>query len=969
MNLRFRCSMLHQRRIASALSLAILTMSWVTAVSAQDAKSGETSPQQAVKLQTIEVTGSRIKSADVATQVPVITITSADIQKSGLTSIGDIMQQLTSSGSGLNTKFDSAGNFGFPSDGGGVGSGSATIDLRNLGAKRVLVLVDGIRWVNESSASGVSAAVDLNTIPASIIDRIEILQDGASSLYGSDAIAGVVNIITKRSQKGGSASVYYGGYNNLDGGSTTSANISFGDKGERHEFFVDFSHTKQNSISSSDWSQASGACIPGTGLANCSSATPTGRFVFTDSTGKSVSVTPNGSFAGKPNYPADFHNFGTADRFNFAPYNMLLTPSERSAVFAQFRYKVADNVTWYARGLYNSRKSTNQAGPEPIFIGPQAGSNGLADHVGVDASNPYNPFGITLNPDPNNGNLAFIGRRPVEGGPRIYKQDVDTYYFATGLEGSFTAANRDFSWDVNFADGSNKATQTVNGTYNIAHIQRALGPIANCTDSCVPLNIFGGPGSITPAMLNYIRYIEHDSSENKIKLWTANISGNAFELPAGQLAFATGVEHRNYNGSYQPDAVVVAGESNGVPSLPTSGRYSINEYYLELNAPLLKDLPGIKSLDLSAASRYSDYSTSGSTTNNKFGLRWQVYDDLTLRGTWAEGFRAPTIGEVFGSPARFDATLQDPCSAPITNTQTAARCGAMGIPASYSQPNPQISVRTGGNRDLKPETSRSLTMGAVYSPGWAENTPWSSKLDFTLGYYRINIQQAIQAVNAQAQLDRCVASGDVTSAACTGIHRNATGSIDSFNNTLQNLGSIHTSGFDFGAVWRGPQTGVGQFNLNWQNTYVQTYESKNELGSREPRSVGIELTDSAIPRLSSVLGTGWVKGPWTLDYKLRYFSSLREDCAGAAGFPICSMPNEIAPNRPHGTHRLGAVTYHDLRGSWKLPVDLDLTIVAGINNLFDKTPPICLSCSLNGYDASTYDLPSRFAYLQANLKF
>lgn len=953
--------------LASALALAIASMSLPTF--AQDAAPDSATPQQATKLETIEVTGSRIKGSDAATQVPVVTITSADIEKTGLTSVGDILQQLSSSGSALNTKFNSAGNFGFPPDGSGVGSGSATLDLRHLGAKRVLVLVDGIRWVNESSASGVSAAVDLNTIPASIIDRIEILQDGASSLYGSDAIAGVVNIITKHSQEGGSANVYYGTYNNRSGGETTNANVSFGSKGDRLEFFIDFSYLKQKGIKSSDWGQAGAECVPGTGLSNCSSATPTGRLDFIDPSGVEHDVTLNGPVAGVPSFPDDYHAWSTADRYNFASQNLLLTPNERKGVFAQTRYKLTDNITWYARGLYNTRTSLNQAAPEPIFLGPGAGTGGLADTVGVDVSNPYNPLGYMLDADPATGNLGLIGRRPIEGGPRRYSQDVDTYYFGTGLKGSFGVGEHDFYWDVNYANGNNKASQTVTGTYNIAHIQRALGPVADCTGPCVPLNIFGGPGTITPEMLQYIQYVEHDTSDNKINLWTANLSGEIVELPAGPLAFATGYEHRNYSGSYQPDAVVVAGETNGVPSLPTSGSYSINEYYLELNAPLLKDMPGIQALDLSAATRYSDYSTFGGTVNNKFGLRWQVFDDLTLRGTWAEGFRAPTIGEVYGSPARFDATLQDPCSAPVSDATTAANCATLGVPAGYSQPNSQISVRTGGNRQLNPESSRSLTWGAVYSPGWATETAWSSKLDVTLGYYRIDIDDAIQAPDAQTQLNRCVASADLTSPFCTGIHRNATGTIDAFNNSLQNLGTIHTDGYDLGIAWRGPESGIGQFRANWDSTYVASYVARSGSGAQEPRTVGIEVTDSAIPRLTSNLGVGWSNGGWSVDYKLRYVSGLREDCAGATGFPICNHPDEVAPNRPDGTHYLASATYSDLRASWKLPTALDLTLIAGINNLFNKQPPICVSCSLNGYDASTYDLPSRFTYVQASLKF
>ncbi len=956
--------------LALALSSALAVTFSLGATAAQAQDQTGTEGRTTTDLQAVEVTGSRIKGADMATQVPVITITSQDIARTGLTSIGDILQQLSSSGSALNTKFNSAGNFGFPPDGSGVGSGSATLDLRHLGAKRVLILVDGLRWVNESSASGVSAAVDLNTIPASIIDRIEILQDGASSLYGSDAIAGVVNIITKRSQEGAAANFYYGNYSDLSGGITKNADISLGGKGDRYEFFVDVSYSEQDAISASAWSQASKECVPGTGLDNCSSGTPTGRFIFTDpNTNVVQDITPNGSFSGKPAYPGDFHDFSSADRFNFAPYNLLLTPSKRSAVFAQTRYDVTDNVTWYMRALYNTRKSVNQAAPEPIFLGPGAGTGGLADSVGVDATNPYNPFGFDLDADPANGNLILIGRRPVEGGPRVYSQDVDTSYAATGLQGFFGVGERSYYWDANLSYGDNKATQSVRGTYNISHIERALGPVADCTGSCVPLNIFSGPGGITPEMLQYIQYIEHDRSDNKIATASANISGGLFDLPGGEFNFAAGYEHRNYSGSYEPDAVVVAGESNGVPSLPTSGSYSIDEYYVELNAPLLKDLPGVKALDLSGATRYSDYSTFGGTTNSKFGLRWQIIDDLTLRGTWAQGFRAPSIGELYGSPARFDATLQDPCSAPVGDAQTASNCAALGVPASYTQPNPQISVRTGGNIDLQPETSRSVTAGAVYSPGWASNTAWASRLDLTAGYYRIKIDDAIQALDAQTKLNRCVASGDDGSFFCNGIHRNATGNIDGFDATLQNLGTIDTRGWDFGANWLGPDSRIGVFNVNWQSTYVSKYESGNKAGSFEPRSVGLELNDSAIPRLTSNLALGWSYEAWKVDYTFRYISSLKEDCAAAAGYAICNRPDEITPTRPDGTHYMGATVYQDIRGSWKLPTSLDVTLIAGINNLWDKQPPICVSCSLNGYDASTYDTPSRFMYVQASVKF
>ena len=933
------------------------------------------------QLQAIEVLGSRIKTAAVVGQTPVLTISSKDIEQSGLASIGDVLQQLSVSGSALNTKFNSAGNFGFAPDGSGVGSGSTTISLRNLNAKRTLILVDGLRWVNESSASGVSAAVDLNTIPASIIDHIDILTDGASALYGSDAIAGVINIITKKSQDGAAAHVYYGDYS-LSGGSTWNGDLSFGGKGDRYTFFVDVSHYNQDGISSSVWDRSS-QCVPGTGLSNCSSATPYTRVLFDTPGGTDYgglcpggfcSITANGVAgpSGVQDFPAGYHQFGTADRFNYAPYNMLLTPSERSGFFAQTDYRISDNIDWYMRGLYNTRKSVNQAAPEPIFLG-QAFCF-LIDrcyNVGVDVTNPYNPFGFTL--DPSSPDMG-VGRRPIEGGPRIFSQKVDTRYFATGLTGNFDWGDRLLNWDVNFANADNDATQEVSGTYNIANIQEALGPLSVCEadPACVPLNIFGGPGTITPDMLNYILFHEHDTSHQSLGLFTANISGDLVKMPAGWLDFAAGYEHRNLSGDYQPDSVIVAGDSNGVPSKPTSGGYNVNEFYGELNIPLIADMALAKHLDLDVATRYSDYSTFGGTTNSKIGFHWQVNDDLTFRGTWGQGFRAPSIGELYGTFSRFDATLVDPCNhdSPIASPQVAANCAALGVPdpSTFEQLNPQISVLTGGNPDLQPETSHNTSLGMVYSPAWGDNTSWSKKLDFELTYYQVTINNAIQAEDAQTLLNECAET--LNPSACDVQSRNAAGYVAFLDDTLENLGRVKTSGFDIGLNWTGNDTSWGRFGASWQSTYVKDYSIVDtSTGLAQPDGVGIEVHDSGVAKWRSTVRLDWSLRDWSASWSVRYLSGLTEDCAGAAGFPVCTNQTSQPPEFPNGSHHLGATAYNDLRVSWALPLKTPLTVSGGINNIFGRDPPTCLSCSLNGYDASNYDLPGRFWYVEANLKF
>jgi len=948
------------RPLAAAVTLCV-------AMLALDAQAQQPA---ATDLDRVEVTGTRIKRAEIEGQVPVHTLTRSEIERTGLTSIGEVLQQLTGSGSALNAKFNSSGNFGFPPDGSGVGAGSAQVDLRHLGAKRVLVLVDGIRWVNESSASGVGSATDLNTIPLAIVERIEVLEDGASSLYGSDAIAGVVNIITRRSFDGGQVTLNYGQYGKGDG-TQRGVDLAWGTQGDRYSVFLGASWTKQDEVLARTRAQ-SAFPVPGTGLALGSSATPDGRFVFTDpNTGITHDLTPN-SGVGSPAFNGgagcersdDYHCFGTADRFNFAQYNMLLTPSERKGLFGQFRFDLTDSVQWYVKALGNRRESTNQAAPEPLFFGPDgATGNPLADNIVISALNPYNPFGFDLD---SSDNLMMIGRRPIEGGARVFQQKVDTSYVATGLTGDFRAADRSWYWDVNGMYSRNKAEQTNHGSYNIYNVNLALGDPALCaaTPGCVPLDIFGGAGSITPDMLRWIQPVVHDRSQNELSVFSANLSSELFTLPAGPIAFATGYEYRRYEGSYQPDPLTVIGHYNGVPSQPTSGSYDVNEAYLELSVPLLAKSALGEKLDLSLAGRYSDYSTFGGEFTPKYGLRWQVTNDFVLRTTYAEGFRAPSIGELYGSAARADLQLFDPCSVGLGGTPprgSAANCAALGVPGGFQQANSQISVTTGGNRELQPETSRSFSAGFVWSPWFGSNASWSERFDVEVTFYRHHIDGAIQAINAQTQLDLCVDTLDPLY--CDGITRATTGAVSSFNNRLTNLGSIKTDGWDVDLFWTLPQSAAGQFKLGWQNTFVGRYEALGAAGQRQPQKPGVEVADSAIPEWSSNASLSWTLDNWNASWTVRHISELTEDCGDAVAFAVCSNPTE-------GTNRLAATTYHDLQVGYKLDWMKGLQLSAGLNNAFDKDPPICLSCSLNGYDASTYDIPrGRFWYVRADLRF
>ncbi|MEO6169721.1 MAG: TonB-dependent receptor [Lysobacter sp.] len=966
--------------LVAAVALCLVGASLPAA--AQQPQSDTTPPTRAnaTTLDSVQVTGTRIRKAEIESQTPVQTLTREDIERTGLTSIGDILQELTGSGSALNTKFNSSGNFGFSPNGDGVGAGSAQVDLRNLGAKRVLVLVDGVRWVNESSASGVGATTDLNTIPLALVERIDVLEDGASSLYGSDAIAGVVNIITRRNFDGGQVTLNYGQYGEGDG-TQTGLDLAWGMNTERSNLFLGASRVEQDPIYARTREQ-SRFPTPGTGLTFGSSGTPRGRFIFVDpNTGAEFNLTPNEGNRAPFYDPAQtgcvrtdgFHCFTTADRFNFAEYNLLLTPSTRTGVFGQYRFFFNDKVQAYVKVLANRRESVNQAAPEPLFLGADAGTgNAYADGMFVSSANPFNPFGFDLVSvdDPatpqNDINLILIGRRPVEGGARVFEQNVDTRYFAAGLEGRFDVGERDWFWDANFSTAKNEARQTNYGSYDVRNIAIALGDPATCaaTPGCVPLNVFGGPGTITPAMLAWIQPVVRDRSEQSLDVFSANVSGDLVDLWAGPLSFAAGAEHRRYEGSYQPDALTVGGFYNGVPSLPTSGEYNVSEAYVELSVPLIKPDTFGKSLDLSLAGRYSDYSTFGGQFTPKYGLRWQVADELLIRATYAEGFRAPSIGELFGSASRADLQISDPCLIGLDGSPPSgnpANCAALGVPTGAVQVNSQISVTTGGNRDLEPETARSFTTGLVFSPGLASGAWWSDRLDLELTFYRHSLEGAVQAIDAQTQLDLCVETLDPLY--CNGITRSSIGGINSFNNRLTNLGSIKTDGWDADVFWTLPETAAGRFKVSWQNTLVTRYEAVGAAGQVQPRAVGVEVNDSAIPDWTSTARLDWSRNQWNASWSVRHISELTEECGDAVGFPVCSNPAE-------GTNTLDATTYNDLQVGYRVDWLQGLQLTAGVNNLTDKDPPICLSCSLNGYDASTYDIPGgRYFYMRADLRF
>lgn len=932
----------------------------------------------ATQLEEVIVTGSRILRDPTSARETVLELETENRDRSGLTSLADMLARLSVSGSTLSTRFNSSGNFGFPADGGGVAAGAAHVDLRHLGAKRVLVLVDGVRWVHGSSGSGVSGATDLNTIPENVVDRIEVLRDGASAVYGSDAIAGVVNVITRKVD-GFYAGAYGGGFAN--GGDTVDLEASLGRVFASTSASMHLTLTDQGRVDAADHEQTRWP-KPGTGVTHGSTFTPQGRVLVTDpNTDSFINCALNENVTGLPVYDPvdpcgsddDYHPWRNEDRFNYAPYNLVMTPSRRIGLFARVEHDVSDTLSIHARLLVNERDSTNQAAPEPVWAGDLSETGSLLDDIVIDVANPFNPFGFDI------GSGAFATRRLLESGPRVFEQDVRTRYATVGARGSLTGWHRPLFWDANLIWSINAANQTKQGAHNARKMLQALGPPDRCASisGCTPLNLLGGQaggGTITQAMLDWIGFVQRDSSSQQLGGFSINLTGDLVDLSAGTIAFATGIERRHQSGRFDPDPIVAAGDTAGLPAQPTNGSYHVSELYAEIEVPLLSNRRAANLIDVSAATRFFDYSTFDSGTTNKIGIRWKPTSGVLLRGSWAQGFRAPNIGELFGGLTRLDAVIADPCSDFLranVGPTVLQHCLEKGVPAdgSYVQLGSQISVMTGGNPNLQPETSNSVTYAAAWRPAQV-----SGDLRLELVRYRHAIDDAITGYDAQTVLDGCYRNN--VSSLCNLLQRNDRGGISRFQNTIFNVGSINTKGWDFSVAW----SNDSPWQIDWQITHLEEFAEQLEdsMGTViEVRNLaGRTESDRGKPTWKSSLILGWDHEPWSLTWTARYIHEMTERCSdfldgspdSLTNLGLCSLPNH--DNNSLSRNRLAAITYHDMQTRYTFASRNRMVgVTAGVVNLFDRDPPISQSASLNGYDASVYDIPGgRFVYLKVTLK-
>ncbi len=986
--------------VSAALSLAIFQALSAHAQGVDGGKAaaqqGDSSKTKPVTLNAVVVTGSKIKGVDLADAVPVTTITRQQIDKLGAATVTDVVNQLTVSAVGLDRMS------GYTQE--------AYANLRGINRSYTLVLVNGHRWPGGASIDG---NVDLNTIPLMAVDHIDVLLDGGPVLYGSDAMVGVINIILRDHYDGVEFNTTYGQYQK-GGGRTTTTNVMAGHTGDRYSLLGGVSYSNSHDVPVSDY-PFTATPLWGSGTALYTDTTPAGSFQVCNIPNH-TGVCP----AASRTQPDGSHGFFTyapgQGGSNWTPYSRsadgynnrygyyLELPLKVKSVFGQFTYDVTDNIKFKLIGSWTKTSSSRVLNYNAMNLGA-GGAAGTAGAITIPADSFYNPFGQQI---------AVAQRMVTEAGLQGSSYTDKTINLTPTLDGSFSLGGRDFDWEVGTVYGKTDALTTFFNQLSISRLGNALGPSfkdangqvvcgtpGNVIAGCVPLNLLG-QNTITPSMLDYIeygRFAPSPTDGNVMHLhdtFAQISSANLLELPAGNLGFSLGFERNSQSGytyGYGPFLTKdVLNNNRGI----ASGSYATNEEYLELNIPLLSNLPGVRQLDLDVAGRESKYDFGARAFNKQYTLKWKVTDDLALRAGYSTAFHYslassiayPQVG--YGVVSDASGVPLDPCSFTTNGSGTVISnrygqltpaqqqtCQAHGVPAGgYNTAlAPQTTIVTGGNALLQPEQDKYLTWGVVYSPSYVPG------LDITADWWSITFRKQITTFSTLQMMQNCLNNYGVNSSCPSSwFTRGAGGYLAYFQNSPINaINGNRDKGLDVTLSYRLQDTPWGSFRFKWTNAYLIDNSSPNTPIPNQNYAGTMAGSSGGGPywRLRSNLQTDWELGSWGATWNIRYFSSLREQCT-LVGTAIVSLCNDLGPaQNAAGTkflpfmqggsaNRLGASTYHDLSVYWKTPWDARLTF--GVNNVFNKRPPFSVTSGGASFNVN-YGVPDRYFFVTYSQKF
>jgi outer membrane receptor protein involved in Fe transport len=975
------------RKIERAVRVALIAASagavaYTPASSAQDQE-----------LEQIVVTGSRIPQANLEGTSPVSVIGAQDVQFEGTVQVEDLINNLPQA---------------FADQGGNISNGAtgtATVNLRNLGTDRTLVLVNGRRM---PAGSPQDVAVDLNGIPASLIERVEVLTGGASAVYGSDAVAGVVNFIMQDDFEGVQIDAGYNAYwhNNDDNfsqrlvrdagftpapgevwdGSEYSLGITMGSNfaDGRGNATLFFGYTDTDSVLQSERDYS--ACAISTSGLYCggSSTSYPGRFRPINLSGSGQA--PNRTMDADGNVIPWNNEF-----YNYGPLNYYQRPQERyqASVFAH--YDITDSAKVYTEFMFMDNSTVAQIAPSGSF------GNVVST---IHCDNPLllqnggqwrNTLCTNDGLGPNDTRDIIIQRRNVEGGGRQDDLGLTSYRGVVGIKGTFLDDN--WNYDVSGQYGTVIFAQTYYNDFSNRRTQLALdvvstpnGPACRSfvdgTDAaCVPWNIWD-PNGVTPEALDYVStpgFSRGDTTQTVVTAALSSDLGNyGIKLPTAKdgIGIAFGAEYRQEGLDFNTDTAFTTGDlaGQGGPTIGVSGDYNVKDLFVEARIPLVQDVFLAQDLRVTGSYRYSDYSLDETTNTYGIGLDWAIVDDVRFRGSYQRAVRAPNVIELYSAAALglYDMS-RDPCSTTpggVGPTATLEQCRNTGLPdalygSDLDSSAGQYNAIFGGNTELSPEEADTWTVGIVLTPTFIDG------LAVTIDYWNIEVADTIGTVPPATALDQCLATG--AAEYCNLITRDSQGTLwllaeAQILATNVNIGETKTSGWDVGANYDLAMGDYGSLRFAFMGTFLDEFVSTPLPGVSEYDCAGLfgTLCGTPLPELRTRLRTTWAT-PWNVDVSLnwRFFDSV--DIESSSSDPDLNDPSLIFPL----DKTLDSQNYFDLAATYTYAEKY--TFTGGINNFLDESPPLSGQVGTGFGNGNTYpqvyDALGRYVFFTVSAKF
>lgn len=951
------------RRVRTLLlGTALLIGGWLPAHAADTAESG---------IETVVVTGSRI-----ATQVgtvaasPITTLSEEGLDNTGATTLETALAALPQFGIGSGST-----STGYSA------SGMASVNLRGLGYARNLVLLDGKRL----QPSNNQQTVDINTVPKAIIGSVDIITGGASAVYGSDAIAGVINFKTKKFE-GIEASAEYSA-SEAYGGGTQDYSLTIGGNfaKDRGNVVLSLTYTKRDPIAYQDvdfyrQNVGGGDLRTGEGTYNPSTNRPSQAALnaLFSSYGYAAGSVPANSYLsfnsdgtlfaatnGLTNFKGNLALVGVNGSLYYKSiYLLAQTPIERYTGYAKATYDLTENIHAFAQLNYTNYTSTTLAEP---------GNTTLS----IPVTNPFIPTALaTLLASRANPTANFsLEKRFYEAGPRINNREFNVLQLQAGLNGEISAI--DGTWEFYASHGETKVTTISPGSVVTSKLKTLLnaadGGASICEGGYNPFNLT----TLSDACYSYLVASPLQRTSLDRDIVEANLQGHAFDLPAGEVRFNVGASYRADSYTFRPDSDIANGTTVGVPAAgASSGSTNVYELYGEALIPVLKDLPFAREVSVDAAYRFSNYNLAGIAHTYKADVNWLVFDTLRLRGGYQRAVRAPNVGELFIAPSTGSAAIGevtsgggDPCAynssarAGANAAKIKTLCVAQGVPASlidtFTNAQNDLPSTSTGNTALNPEKADTITFGTVLTSPF--ETGALSQAHLSVDYYNIAIKDAIGAISGQTALNKCFnldgSNPNYSSSNyyCTLFTRNASGVLTAVQLPTVNLGAYRTSGLDFEAQWR---SGLGALGLDDRYGAVSITSNVNYLLGYKIQTVSngawydYANVTGYVPRLKSVTTFGYTLDSYDGGFRWRHISHLKASAK-------VSNPASTTPDTPS----FDAV---DFFVDWKINDTLKLS--GGLTNLLDSDPPVVGGVA-GSTDANLYDTLGRSFYIRLKASF